>query len=147
MSLSPGCQSSSLYRRTGGASLPSNETANATPERWAFRLRFHTCEDVSLFQRACREEGLSLDITSVHDLRKSDIGADAGPGSPELTGAQREVVVAAIESGYFAVPRRTTLVEIADTLGISDQSVSERPRQVLLKLSMPAVTPDPERAE
>jgi predicted DNA binding protein len=51
-------------------------------------------------------------------------------------------LVAAVEEGYFAVPRRTTLVEIAEGIRVSDQAVSERLRRALLKPSTPAVGSD-----
>jgi hypothetical protein len=119
-------------------------TARGTPERWAFQLRFQTDDDVALFQQACREEGIGLDITSVHDLREEDVGADTGPGTPTLTDPQREVLTAAVNEGYFAVPRETDLVSIAEKFGISDQAASERLRRALIKLTTPAVVADPD---
>ena len=40
-----------------------------------------------------------------------------------------EIVTRALELGYFEVPRRATLTEIADELGISDVEASERLRR------------------
>jgi hypothetical protein len=120
-------------------------TANGTPERWAFQLRFQTDEEVALFQQACREERIKLDITSVHDLREEDVGADTGPAGPELTTPQQEILAAAVEGGYFAVPRETDLVSIGAKLGISDQAASERLRRAVIKLATQAVTADVER--
>jgi predicted DNA binding protein len=39
-----------------------------------------------------------------------------------LTKQQREALVAALENGYFSVPRDTTATEVADQLGISKSS-------------------------
>lgn len=46
-----------------------------------------------------------------------------------LTPSQQEALAVALEQGYFDVPRTTTLVEIAERLGVSDQAVSERLRR------------------
>lgn len=46
-----------------------------------------------------------------------------------LTPTQREALTTALEQGYFEIPRKTTLSEIADQLDISDQAVSERMRR------------------
>jgi len=116
-------------------------TASGTPDRWEFQLRFHTSEDITTFQQACREEGISLEITSVHELRQSEAGAASG-STAELTAAQREVLVAALEGGYFSIPRKTTLVDLAKEMDISDQAVSERLRRALVKLSTAAVVTD-----
>jgi hypothetical protein len=46
-----------------------------------------------------------------------------------VTSPQREALLAALEAGYFEVPRGTTLEEVAATLGISDQALSARLRR------------------
>jgi len=38
------------------------------------------------------------------------------------------LLTTAVERGYFKVPRQTSLVDIADTHGISDREASERLR-------------------
>lgn len=113
-----------------------------TLHRWTLSLRFHAAADATAFQRACNEEGIALDITTVHELRRSEAGADSESAGATLTAPQRGVLIAAVEEGYFAVPRRTTLVEIAEGIRVSDQAVSERLRRALLKPSTPAVGSD-----
>lgn len=46
-----------------------------------------------------------------------------------VTPAQREALLAALEDGYFDVPRETTLRVVADRLGISDNALSARLRR------------------
>jgi len=46
-----------------------------------------------------------------------------------LTPEEREALRVALEEGYFAVPRTTTLVDIADELGRSDVEVSAQIRR------------------
>lgn len=44
---------------------------------------------------------------------------------PELTAWEREVVLTALDCGYFAVPRRTPLVGVADRVGMGDKETLE----------------------
>lgn len=53
--------------------------------------------------------------------------ADAGVSG--VTPAQREALLRALEEGYYAVPRQTTLEQLAAGLGVSDQAVSSRLRR------------------
>ncbi|MGA9401799.1 helix-turn-helix domain-containing protein [Haladaptatus sp.] len=46
-----------------------------------------------------------------------------------LTPEQRETLMLALERDYFDVPRGVTLGELADELGVTQQSVSERVRR------------------
>jgi predicted DNA binding protein len=46
-----------------------------------------------------------------------------------ISDRQREALLAALDAGYFDVPRETTLSAIAETLGISDQALSARLRR------------------
>ena len=51
-----------------------------------------------------------------------------------LTERQRETLVAAYQGGYYDIPRRKTLVDLAAELGVSDQAISERLRRGERKL-------------
>lgn len=56
---------------------------------------------------------------------------ETAPGREEfdVTAAQREALVSALEAGYFEVPRRIRLETVADELGISDNAASARLRR------------------
>lgn len=56
-------------------------------------------------------------------------GEDIGSGRTELTDEQRETILKAFESGYYSIPRDTTMEELADDIGISHQALSERFRR------------------
>lgn len=97
---------------------------------WTLRLRFDDHEDLAAFSRRCTERGISLDLGCVHDP-----GVGAAPGSGrDITDPQREALQLAHERGYFDVPRRVTLTELATELGISDTGASERIRRGLTTL-------------
>jgi predicted DNA binding protein len=95
---------------------------------WSFRLRFAGSEALSAFYRDCSDEGLTLELENVRRSEESP-SEDLG-----LTDEQYEAVVTAFEEGYFAVPRETTLVELAAELGVSDSAVSQRLRRGLASL-------------
>ncbi|ELZ81019.1 DNA binding protein [Haloferax elongans ATCC BAA-1513] len=58
-----------------------------------------------------------------------------------LTDCQQEALRIAYERGYFEIPRRTSLEEIATELGISPSSASERLRRAQTQLVEETVAP------
>jgi hypothetical protein len=54
---------------------------------------------------------------------------DAATSEGGLTDAQREALVAANDLGYFEIPRRASLADVADELGVAQSSLSERLRR------------------
>lgn len=112
--------------------------ARGTAERWEFEFRFPDGEALSAFQAACGEADVALDVDRVYELTE----AEAAPDETALTPAQREVIVTALEGGYFEIPRETNLVEIAEELGISNQAVGERMRRAVGKLARSTVIAD-----
>lgn len=97
--------------------------------RWKFELRFQNYGAVDRFQSLCREEGISYSVEEVQ--------TDCAVSSSEetLTPVQRETIELALKWGYFKVPRQTTIVELAEELGVSDQAVSARIRRGMQTLA------------
>lgn len=115
--------------------------ASGTADYWQGRIRFHTEEGATAFQQACRDRGIPLTVTDVHDLREPEGTGLAGEVS--LTPAQREALSLAYERGYFDVPRRATVVELSEEIGVSDQAISERLRRAQANLARAVVGSDP----
>ncbi|WP_290811876.1 helix-turn-helix domain-containing protein [Halovivax sp.] len=94
-----------------------------TPIEFPVRVRDGTAtvtvagprERVAALTERLRSLGLEYDV----DDARSD------PGASRLTDRQREVVLAAVEEGYYDTPRRCTLTELADELGIAKSTCSE----------------------
>ncbi len=108
--------------------------ARGAANRWHFDLRFDTQDDVSRFQQRCSEQDISISIERV-------LSSSAGEHTGQLlTSPQQQTVALALERGYFDVPRRTTVVELAEELGISDQAVSARLRRAMKRLSQQALS-------
>jgi len=108
-------------------------------DRWTFQLRFGDSHQLSAFHTACREQGIDLTVKSLYN----PIEPTTGGGVEELTDAQRSLIETVYSEGYFDVPRKVTLVEVADELGISDQAVNERLRRGLQVLIGATLDPEP----
>jgi len=94
-----------------------------TRDGWRFEVRGESQSDIGAFRTYCQEHDISITITAVHALLPV-----RGEGY-ELTDTQREALVLAHERGYFDSPRRTPLEEVAEELGITQQSLSSRLRR------------------
>ncbi|MFC6977290.1 bacterio-opsin activator domain-containing protein [Halomicroarcula sp. GCM10025709] len=89
---------------------------------WTFSFRFRNHDDLSSFYRACVDRDIRIDIQSIHN-----------PGIPEtfglgfdITEAQREALMTALEAGYYDVPRNINLTDLAAELGLSDTATKQR---------------------
>lgn len=96
--------------------------AGAAEDRWTLTVRFPSRHDLSEVQNRLAEEGVDVTFEEIHTG-----GHDARTAA--LTDAQYEVIEAALEGGYFDVPRGASLEDLADGLGISHQAASERLRR------------------
>ncbi len=130
---------------------------DGTDDRWLYRLEFG--RQVKLFQQLVAENsGAILEasgrdgtwtlrllfddrdaLSNAHALfeqydfravvtRVTSMDGASGEGSP-LTRTQYETVIKAYELGYFDVPRKVTLQELAAELDVSHQALSERLRR------------------
>lgn len=98
-------------------------TGIGTKEGWRFEVRGDSREAIGEFQTYCKDEDIPIDITAVHALLPVH-----GEGY-ELTDTQREALVSAYERGYFDSPRVASLEDVAEELGITQQSLSSRLRR------------------
>ncbi|ADD04219.1 HTH-10 family transcription regulator [Natrialba magadii ATCC 43099] len=116
--------------------------ATGTAEQWTFRLRFPSYDSLSTFYTACVDREIPIELLQLHEAVSA--GDDQRFG---LTTAQRELIVAAYEAGYFDIPRETTLVELGHELGISDSAVSQRLRRGLSTLIGSTLAIDPHHTQ
>lgn len=94
-------------------------------DEWWFRIRFPDQAGLGAFHAYCRDHGI------VYRIERIFAGADA-PRADDVSGvteAQHEALLAAVERGYFEVPRGVTFADLAGDLGVSEQAVSERVRR------------------
>ncbi|MFC6723750.1 helix-turn-helix domain-containing protein [Halobium palmae] len=98
--------------------------------KWQFVLRFRDHERASEFRRQAADRGVSLDVRSIYDPG----GPPTEGSNATLTAAQREALLTAYDAGYFEVPRRDSLRNLAQELGISDSALSQRLRRGIERL-------------
>lgn len=104
-------------------------SAEATPDGWSHRMRVPGRDELEQLREYCRERGVGFTLTALyHDVEPSE---EATTG---LSEDQREALVAALEAGYYEIPREATLAEVAEELGISSQALSERLRRGTARL-------------
>lgn len=101
-----------------------------TTETWNLRLGFLAHDDLTTFHEYLTTRGIPVTLQHV---RTSDVDPRAWDSDDDavLTSAQREAVALAQSRGYFHVPRRTTISDLADELEISDSAFSQRLRRGL----------------
>ncbi|WP_152043214.1 helix-turn-helix domain-containing protein [Salinigranum salinum] len=92
---------------------------------WLFRIRFNDHESLSAFSDYCQRHDIRLNVRRVHNLTAEEVRDEPF----DLTDEQREAIELAMERGYFEVPRRATLSDLAAEVGVSQQAVSERLRR------------------
>lgn len=142
-----------VYRLTWGDGLPEliecvQDTAGtvlsaaAVDDSWTFELRFPDQNAASRFYT--RYDDPDYPIT-IH--KTSPYGPSQRAQGETLTAEQRDVLVRAVEAGYFEVPRRTTLVELANEVDISDTAVSQRLRRGLSNILRDATPRAPVRSD
>lgn len=96
--------------------------ATGTADTWDFRLRFASHEELSAFNVALTENDIPVTLRHIYNPTRPD-------EESELSVQQRDALLTAYRQGYFEVPRRTTLTELADTVEISDSALSQRIRR------------------
>lgn len=98
--------------------------ATASHEGWDVRLRMPDRTALKEYRAVCEERDLDFQLQALYEEREAVTGADA-----QLTTDQREALVTAYRLGYFQVPRRASLTEVAEPFDISPQALSERLRR------------------
>jgi predicted DNA binding protein len=93
-------------------------------DQWAFRVLFPDRDALSATCEFCRDRNPTFDLRQVYEVSNSSQRGHFG-----LTDEQHEALVAGLECGYFDVPRRATMDDLAADLEISRQAVSEWLRQ------------------
>lgn len=102
--------------------------AEATAEGWEVQIRFTSRDQFDAFREALTERGHSFALLALFEpgAARESIG--------DLTPSQRDALVAAAEHGYYEVPRRITMRQLASELDVSHQSLSELLRRGTEKL-------------
>ncbi|HET7322986.1 MAG TPA: helix-turn-helix domain-containing protein [Halococcus sp.] len=98
-------------------------SANGQSCRWTFRLLAPDRTGIS------RAHDIMADLDCEADCQRISTFEGGETDSTGLTDEQREALVAAFEAGYYDIPRNVTADDVADSLDISHQALSERFRR------------------
>ncbi|WP_137283578.1 helix-turn-helix domain-containing protein [Halorussus salinisoli] len=109
---------------------------------WNTRIRFPDRESLQQYVEFCERHGLTFDLQKLYAADDYDGGDSLG-----LTECQYEALRTATERGYFEVPRRVELEDLADALDISRQAVSERLRRATETLVRATIYRDSEKPD
>ncbi len=112
--------------------------ANGTNERWKMRALFPDRDAFSRTHDHCEKRELTMNIDRIYPL------TDFPHGQFGLTKEQYAVLALATKRGYFSVPRTSSMADLAEELGISQQAVSERLRRAHDTLVRGALAVGPE---
>ena len=96
---------------------------------WLVQLLLPNREALHSIWEFAREEGFVFDLIDVYEEGRSSYTNEIN-----LTECQRETLALAYEEGYFEEPRRASLDELAEKLGISQSAVSGRLRRGIDRL-------------
>lgn len=93
--------------------------AKATDAGWRLQLRFVHREQFDIFREYLSAHGYTFRLQNIIE-----------PGTPrqssgDLTPDQRDALVAALDAGYYDIPRDATGKDLAEQLGMSPQALSE----------------------
>ncbi|MBX0296769.1 helix-turn-helix domain-containing protein [Haloarcula nitratireducens] len=97
--------------------------AEGNNDKWTFKLRATSRAILSDLQSYCDDHDIAFELIRLYELTDPKIG------QYNITSKQREILLAALEHGYFEIPREMTLKELGDTVGITKRAASERLRR------------------
>ncbi|MEY7849948.1 helix-turn-helix domain-containing protein [Natrarchaeobius sp. A-rgal3] len=107
---------------------------------WQVRIRFPDRDALCNAYDRLVERDINADLRRVTDV------SEAAEPDTRLTPEQREALEAALEYGYFEIPRRISMEELAAELDISHQALSERFRRAYETLVDEELQPTGERS-
>ena len=91
---------------------------------WHLRLVYPQDKSIEAVCEECEDLGVTLDVERVYPLSDTFTRDQF-----QLTEKQFETVMAAYEGGYYDIPRKINLKELARRLDVSHQALSERLRR------------------
>ncbi|ADE04982.1 helix-turn-helix domain-containing protein [Haloferax volcanii] len=93
----------------------------STVDSWWLKLRVSSYRVLTDLRREWAAHGIDTEFDRI-----TTVAAEEAPPGEELTDAQLETLLLALERGYFDEHRATSLAELGAELGISRQAVAAR---------------------
>lgn len=98
--------------------------AEGQSNEWVLRMRFDDRGKLDEFSEYLNDEGVAYDLRRLYEITHPRSGSEFG-----LTRKQTEALTIAWEMGFYELPRKVTMEEVADEVGIAPQSLSDRLRR------------------
>lgn len=92
-------------------------------DEWILKLRVESRDALGDFQNYCRDHDIDFELIRLYEL------TDPKFGQFNVTEKQREILITALDMGYFEIPRDVTLEEVAEAMDITKRAASERIRR------------------
>lgn len=105
------------------------QAVTATAEGWRNRSLLPDREAFEQVYRFCLDNGIDFTFDRLYE--RSEL---VGPEVPDLSEAQLETLIEAVDSGYLDIPRGASLEALGERLGVSESAASERFRRAVKKL-------------
>lgn len=102
---------------------------------WTFDLRFPTRDAFSAVVDDLGDQEFDVRVDQIRTLDRESLTRAA----ESLTDAQYELLEAAVERGYFEIPRESSLEDLAEEFDVSQQAASEMMRRAQETLAAAAV--------
>lgn len=96
------------------------ESVTFLPDGWRMRQQFADRDAFTTFRDCCSGMALSFDLDRLYEVDATDTKLMG------LTDKQHEALLTAHEMGYFAVPRQTSMADVAASLDLSVPALAER---------------------
>ena len=97
--------------------------AETQREHWLVKLRVDSRDALGDLQTFCGERDIPFEVVRLYELTEPKMG------QYNVSKKQRDILVLALEMGYFEIPREATLEAVAARLDISTKAASERLRR------------------
>jgi len=120
----------------GGLTLESRSESNG----WVLEVQFESHDVLYALSEYASQHGIQLDVIRLDHTAKTYDRRDYG-----LTEPQREALLAAYVNGYYDDPRRISLEELTEYLGISPTAASGRLRRASARLVEAVLVDGPEQ--
>jgi predicted DNA binding protein len=130
-----------VYREVNAVILE----ATGRRDGWSLRVRFENYHSLQDFNEYCQANGIEFELKQLFDETEGHQGSQFG-----LTEKQADALTTAWRAGYFETPRRATLDDVADELGIAKQSAAQLLRRAHHRLvgnALATTPPDDESEE
>lgn len=109
-------------------------SASGSRSHWDFRVLFPDREAVGATHDFCEDWDLGVTLRNVFEMSRERYGRFG------LTKEQSEILVVALERGFYDIPQKAYLNDLADDLDISRQAASERLRRAYKKVIQDTMT-------